>query len=54
MKNGWVKPFDDYPKSFKITEQGERYLVDLRRVLEPLYSEEIRYFLRYMDAFYPK
>jgi len=45
MEKGWVK-FTASNRSYEITEEGLRYLADLKRVLDLAYSKPVRSFLR--------
>ncbi len=44
IEEGWVS-HDESEKAYEITEQGRKYLEDLRRLMEPLYSKHMQRFL---------
>jgi predicted transcriptional regulator len=45
MSNGWIKR-DEATRTFRITDEGRLYLVEIRKVLDPLRRSEIAGFLR--------
>ncbi|MFQ5951776.1 MAG: hypothetical protein ACE5KH_06815 [Candidatus Geothermarchaeales archaeon] len=45
IDRGWIS-VDDSDRTFSITDEGRRYLTELRRGLEPFYEERMDLFRR--------